>query len=74
MIHFGHKTLVLLPLLKPVNGKQIIDDETPDIAKTFNQFLNENLIEEWVCYLFDVVLKKVLSLQKFYSKRREESK
>jgi len=28
------------------NGKQIIDDETPDIAKTFNQFLNKNLIEE----------------------------
>ena len=28
------------------NGKQIIDDETPDIAKTFNQFLKENLIEE----------------------------
>jgi type I restriction enzyme M protein len=28
------------------NGKQIIDDETPDIAKAFKQFLNRNLIEE----------------------------
>jgi len=28
------------------NGKQIIDDETPNIAKTFNHFLNGNLIEE----------------------------
>jgi type I restriction enzyme M protein len=28
------------------NGKQIIDDETPYIAKVFNQFLNGNLEEE----------------------------
>jgi len=28
------------------NGKQIIDDETPDIAKAFNQFLNGKLTEE----------------------------
>ena len=28
------------------NGKQIIDDETPDIAKTFNQFLQNNQLSE----------------------------
>ena len=28
------------------NGKHIIDDETPYIAKTFNQFLNGDLVEE----------------------------
>ncbi|MDR1552332.1 MAG: N-6 DNA methylase [Prevotellaceae bacterium] len=28
------------------NGNKIIDDETPDIAKIFNQYLNENLTEE----------------------------
>ena len=28
------------------NGKEIINDETPDIAKTFNRFLSKNLTDE----------------------------